>query len=257
MKLLSWNIAAGHIFKKNISNALHHENYDIEDLNYFIDEIKKTDADVVFLQETHSEGEKSQGKIIAEKLSYQFYREHAYGKSHIEKGKQLTLVTLSRYPILSAFFHALPNPNLTIQRPNGEQWVTLNMGFLVTEVTIHNIKVNFANCHLIPLHYFKRHFAEPDFQYMRDDLTEFLNNLAQKPAIAGGDYNYADLKQIIPSAFSHNLYNEAFTKTETAPGKGQQDHIIFTSQWNLDNVLLEKVKADHYKCIIEVSLNDE
>lgn len=257
MKLLSWNIAAGHIFKKNISNALHHENYDVEDLNYFVNEIKKADAEVVFLQETHSDSEKSQGKIFAEKLSYQFYREHSYGKSHIEKGQQLTLVTLSRYPIQSSFFHGLPNPNLTIQRPNGEEWVTLDMGFLVTEISMHNTSVNFANCHLIPLHYFKRHFAEPDFQNMRDDLSEFLTTLAQKPAIAGGDYNYADLEQIIPSVFTDNLFTEAFVKTETAPGKGQQDHIIFTPQWNLDTVLLEKVHADHYKCIIEVSLKNE
>jgi endonuclease/exonuclease/phosphatase family metal-dependent hydrolase len=257
MKILSWNIAGAHKFSRKISNALHHKNYDKEDLDYFLDEIKKTDADIVLLQEAHSLNDWSQGKIFAEKLSYPYIKEYVYGKSAVKAGFQMTLVTMSKYPIQFSYFHAVPNPHLTVKRPNGEDWITLDMGFLVTEILFGNVSVYVANCHLVPFHYYERSFAEPAFQQIRDDISSLLITLAKKPCIAGGDYNYEDLRSMLLQVFIDKLYEEAFEKTETAPGKGQQDHILFSNHWNLGKVEIEKRQADHYKCIVEVILANE
>jgi endonuclease/exonuclease/phosphatase family metal-dependent hydrolase len=254
MKLLSWNIGGAHVFNRKISNALNDKNYGDEDVEYFSKQIKEIQADVVLLQEAHSSENNSQGKVFAEKIAYPYSREHSYGNSHIKKGQQLTLVTLSKYPIQHSYFHTLPNPGLKVQRINGEDFITLDMGFLVTEVLINNRKVNLANCHLIPFQYFNRHFSEPDFQNMRDDLSLFLKKLTEHPSIVGGDFNYAHLEEVVPSVFLDKLYSEAFVDTETAPGKGQQDHILFTKDWNLDAVRTEKLQADHYQCIAEIAL---
>jgi endonuclease/exonuclease/phosphatase family metal-dependent hydrolase len=255
MKILSWNIAGAHIFTHPISQALNNKNYEHEDIAYFLKHIKATKADIILLQEAHSEEEESQGKIFAKKLSYPYVKEQIYGKSHITSGQQLTLVTLSKYPISSSYFHLLPNPKLTTVRENGEEWETLDTGFLVTEIDFDNQKVHIANCHLVPYHYFHRNFSEQSFQYIRDDITHLLTKLAEKPSIVGGDFNYADLTEVLPSIGS--VYEEAFVKRETAPGKGQQDHVLFTRQWQLNDVQLKRLKADHFQCIVEVSLRHE
>ncbi len=254
MRVLSWNIAGGHTFSGSISDAM---TYEEENLDYFIYQIKNTDADIVFLQETHATEKTSQGQIITKRLAYKYFREHTYIKSHIKKDSQLTLATLSKYPIHSSYFHAAPNPNLTIKRPNGQRWVTYDMGFLVTEMSFNDRKVNFANCHFLPFHYFKRDFLEPAFQNIRENISSFLIRAAEKPSIFGGDYNYSDLRKIVQGVFTNSLYKDAFANVDTTPGKGQQDHILYSHQWNLVGFQVEKVTADHYKCIADFTLDAE
>ncbi|MDO8655329.1 MAG: endonuclease/exonuclease/phosphatase family protein, partial [bacterium] len=70
MKVVSWNIAGGHIFTGKIADA---SSYEEENLEYFIDILRERNADIVLLQESHTPikgGEKSQGTLIAEELGY-------------------------------------------------------------------------------------------------------------------------------------------------------------------------------------------
>jgi len=249
MKIVSWNIAGAHTFVGGLEDAL---SYEGEDIKYFIKQLRKSDADVVCLQEVHiplNQKGFSQPDIIANNLGYRFVETHIYGsKSHIKSGQQLALSTLSRIPVEKSYFHKLPNPNLKIKRPNGDVWVSFDVGFLVSELNYNGRKIYVLNTHLVPFHHFERDFCEPVFKHIRDDISDFLLGLSKEPTVVVGDFNFADLKKLIPKVFANGQYREAFENIETTPGRGQQDHILFSSQFDPGAFEVNVERADHYLC---------
>jgi hypothetical protein len=107
---------------------------------------------------------------------------------------------------------------------------------------------------MVPFHYFKRDFIESEFEPIRRSIAEFYKSLANKPTIAGVDFNYNDLKKLLPQIFEDDLYREAFEGIETAPGRGQQDHILFSKDWRFEKYEVRKVTADHFICIADLEL---
>lgn len=249
MRIASWNIAGGHTLINN-----EHMNY-FEQLDYFIDELKKIDADIICLQEAHTsvDGKEIQAKIIADKLGYRHVENQPYKAktSHIKDNYFLSISTISKLPISQSTFFELPNPNLKIQRPNGDMWITLNAGFLMVEINYEGKKVNIANTHLVPLHYFKKDYMEEDFKNIREEISKLLINLSKTPTVIAGDFNFADMKSLLPDIFKDNLYHDAFQKN-TTPEKGQQDHILFSNHWQLKSADIKKGNADHYLCVADV-----
>src|SRR3989338_9456032 len=145
MKLICWNIAGGHMFRESLEDAI---SYDEENLEYFIEKLRDENADIVVLQEAHTplaKEELAQSEIIAKQLGYSFTANHPYGRSHIKSGQQLSLSTLSKFPIIHSNFHKIPNPGLSIVRPNGDKWVSFDVGFLVCEIDYNGALINIAN----------------------------------------------------------------------------------------------------------------
>ena len=240
MKVATWNIAGGHLLTEFVKDAA---GYEKEDLDYFIGELKSLNADIICLQEAHTSKDNQyiQGKIIADKLGYQ-YVNHPYkaGESHIKKGHFLSLSILSKYPILKSYFRENPNPNLRSERSDGSVWITLDAGFLVAEVEYEGKQINIANTHLVPLHYFKSNYMEARHDAIRTFISDFLLNLNSSPSLVLGDFNFADLKKMLPKIFSN--YKQAFVQ-ETTPAKGQQDHILYSNAWKLLNIEVRKVSG--------------
>lgn len=254
MKFLCWNIAGAYTFTGSIGDAL---SYDKEDLGYFIGEIKNTEAEVIILQEAHIPNDEimmAHAKEIADSIGYQYSITHPYGNSHIKKGHQLALATISKYPITRSYFHLLPNPKLKVVRPNGDEWVSLEVGFHIAEIEYLGKKINVANCHLVPLHYFGREYMEKEFEHIRNDVSNLALSLSKDPTIFAGDFNFNDLSLLLPQVFKDGIYKEAFVGMETTPGKGQQDHVLYSNHWKMSEYKVGKVKADHYQCIVDLSL---
>jgi endonuclease/exonuclease/phosphatase family metal-dependent hydrolase len=256
MRFASWNIAGGHTFRKSLEDAI---SYEEENLQYFIDELNKVDADVVVLQEAHTPDdakEKNQSALIAEMLGYAVAGNHPYShRSHIKNGNKLTLATLTKHPVVSSNFHQLPNPKLTVTRPDGDVWMSFDVGFLNNIIEYRGAQINISNGHMVPFHYFKRDFSEPEFQPVRDSILELYRLLAHNPTLAGVDFNYHDLQKLLPALFENHLYDEAFVGIETTPGRGQQDHVLFSNHWKLKKAEVRKVTADHFICIADFDLN--
>lgn len=258
MKIVSWNIAGGHTFLGGAENV---RSYEKEDLDYFINILKEVGADVVCLQETHTptDGKPYHAQVIAQELGYGDFINHTLTEreSHIKEGYYSSISTLSRFPIKTSRFHALPNPNLTITRPNGELWISYTEGILLGEINYNGVGVNIANILLIPFHYFERDFAEPEFNNIREEIVRVLLSLLDKPVLAIGDYNLDNLKKYFPELFENKKYIEAFENIETAPGRGQQDHILYSHQWSLKEYGVNKeVNADHYLCSATLDLKE-
>lgn len=254
MKIVSWNIAGGHTFSGTVEDAL---NYDRENLKHFELQIKQINPDIIGLQEAHThdtDDEQTHVNILAKNLGYKNFANHPYGRSHIKAGNRLSLATLSRFPIINSFFHQLPNPNLTIKRSNGDTWVTFDVGFLISMISYNGQQIVVMNCHLAPFHYFGREYDEPEFQNIRDDITELFISFSDKPTLVLGDFNYANLRKILPEVFEQQNYEEAFENVETTPGKGQQDHILFTKHWKLEKYEIKKANSDHHMCTADFDL---
>jgi endonuclease/exonuclease/phosphatase family metal-dependent hydrolase len=255
MKLVCWNIAGGHIFRETLEDAI---SYEEENLDYFIEKLRSENADVIVLQEAHTPINKEdlgQCEVIAQRLDYSFTANHTYGLSHIKSGNQLSLSTLSRYPIVHSVFHKLPNPGLSVIRPNGDSWASFDVGFLVCETDFNGTLINIANGHMVPFHYYKRDFSEPDFQNVRSAISELCVTLSEKPTLVGADFNYNDVSSLLPELFKDNTYREAFVDIETTPGRGQQDHMLYSKQWHFESCEVKKVEADHFLCSMEVALS--
>lgn len=254
MKILSWNIAGAHTLKEQTDDGVLYEE---ENLKYFIQGIIDTQAEMIGLQESHTnfdDRNNAHANLIAKKLRYKYYNNQIYGKSHIKEKNWLSLSNISKYKIIKYYFHKLPNPNLSVLRKDGNTWTTLDVGFLISEIKYNNKKINFVNGHMIPFHYYKRDFLEPDFKNIRNSITNLFLSLFNNPTIIVADFNYNDLIKLIPGIFEDKLYTEVFTCVETTPRRGQQDHILFSNHWNMLNYEVKKMNADHYQCIADVML---
>ncbi len=246
MKIVTWNIAGAHTVKSN-----KFLDYEKENLNYFIEHLQETRADIVLLQETHvsiDQSELNQSEIIAKNLGYQYVVDHVYGgKSHIKKGQQLALSIISKHKILDSQFFKLPNPKLKIKRPNGDIWISFDVGFLSIKVKDEKDTINISNTHLVPFHHFQRDFAELEFAEVRESISNFLRKLSNNPTIVGGDFNFSKLRELLPRVFDNNKFQEAF-ETDTTPVSGQQDHILFSNHFILKDFEIKKLKVDHFLC---------
>ena len=252
MKVVSWNIAGCHKFEGRIEDA---SDYGEQDFMYFAKILRDTHADFIGLQEafTSVDGKVSQTEQLAQELDYKNWQNHPYGDAHYKGHNKLSLGNLHNFQLIKSYYHILPNPKVSILRPNGQTWVSFDVGFLVSVIKYQNQEINIANCHLVPLHYFKKDFADQEFDSVKKDLVDFALSLTSNPTILLGDFNYADLEKVAPNLFSAG-YKDAFTNTETAPGKGQQDHIIFSNHWTLDDWKVQKHEADHYLCEADLNL---
>ena len=248
MRIASWNIAEGHTFSGSVETA---HQYEERNLSYFVDELSAVGPNLIALQEATTpkpgSAEISQPDFIAKGLGLNFVESAVYGPSFIEKGDSTSLGNLCEYEIVKSNFHKLPNPGLTVTRPNGDVWVSF-----VTEVKFNNEKVNFVNGHMVPFHHFNRKFSEDQFSGIREDVTEFLVGVSDRPTIIACDFNYGALTKLLPGLFARDLYREAFSGVETALGRGQQDHVLLSKHWSLKSTEIKKLQTDHCLCIVNV-----
>lgn len=256
MKVATWNVGGCHLF--NGESKDNTSVYNDLDLAYFANVIKTTNADCIGLQETLTNTKnlnKNQMQDLAKILNYHWHTNRAciLKESHIEPSAFMSLGSLSKLPVIKTYYKILTNPNLKITRPNGEIWITLDSIFEVLEIQYKNHIINFANCHLIPLHYFNKNYQDKEFYNLISETELFFLQLSSKPTIVLGDFNFDDLQKIYPSIFKNNLYNETF-KRDTTPYKGQQDHILYSNHWKMADYRITKHKSDHYLCEAEINL---
>lgn len=256
MRILSWNIGEAHVFDGRTEDG---KSYGGEDVEYFLNESEKVGARIISLQETpdpFQEDEISFSEKLGEKSGYFVSGDFHYGKSHINPGNWHSLSILSKERMDNVQFHKLPNPGLRRHWENGDVWVTFDVGFLSCMTNVEGVKVRVLNCHLVPFHYFERDAMDPEFDFIRETVSNSILRYKDEPTLILGDFNYHDLDKMFPAVFREGNFFEVFTEEETAPGRGQQDHILFSRHWELNGYELRKLRADHYQCIADVSLKN-
>ena len=113
-------------------------------------------------------------------------------KSWVVEGKFYGLAIFSRFPFLDHNVEKLPNPNLTITKPNGDFWYTHDKVFQKAVLDVNGIAIQIINLHAFPFYAFNRRIDEPDFDAFRNHMAHRLIE-TDLPLIICGDFNNKDV----------------------------------------------------------------
>ena len=172
IKTIQWNIG-GAIIREEGSPVDDQKSYRINDLAYIVSTIKNYNPDIITFQETHENANLVQAKAIAEELSYNYYFNDIYDKSHLEDGQGLGQSIISRFPLSNHIFEFFLNPKLELIRPNGERWLTHNKGVSSVDAILSNgLNLTVKTFHTIP---FRKYGVDPLGQNMCEAMRDMNN----------------------------------------------------------------------------------
>ncbi|MBI2410664.1 MAG: endonuclease/exonuclease/phosphatase family protein [Candidatus Kerfeldbacteria bacterium] len=249
MKIATWNIGSGFISRDQ-------KKFDHQDLNYFIEELRKQNADVICLQEVNTPAEhpkQTQSHDIADALGFSHIAAQVMHPNHLQPGNELSVAVLSRFPVLSTEYVTVPNPGIFATGSNGARWISFDKGFLFCDINMEGKTVRVASGHMLPFHKFKRNFLENEFTHIRTAIAEIIFEHSTLPLVIGADMNFADVHALVPQLFESG-FTDLF-QTDTTPDYGQCDHLIVSKEWKAQSWQVIPGNADHYLCIAEIQLN--
>jgi exonuclease III len=90
VRIVTWNIAGGCKIGREAFN--YHE----EDIDYFVDQLAKLNADVICLQESHTNDHRSLAEVIAKALGGYKVADAPLSPSHINPDYQLAIAILGK-----------------------------------------------------------------------------------------------------------------------------------------------------------------
>ncbi len=248
MRIATWNIG-GSFISSDQKNK-----YDLENIDYFIDELKSINPDIVCFQEIHVSKKNDQPKIIANALDFKYFKTFSIADSHLKNNEKLSISIISRFQIVSSKFNMLSNPNLQfIWR--GKKAFSHDKGFLEAVVNYNGIDIRILSGHMIPFRKFGKNFLDGKFKEIRNQIEKIiLNN--EMPEIICADMNFdGEIDKLIPNVFGNGFKFILGDKSTTPKGK-KYDKIIISKEWKSANSNIIEGKADHFLCFADVELND-
>ncbi len=237
-----------------ISSGQKHE-YGIEDINYFIHELKSINPDIVCFQEIHVSGKNNQPRIIADSLCFQNVTTYSIANSHLKDGEKLSISIISRFPIVSSKFNILPNPNLTFIW-KGEKAFSHDKGFLEAIVDYKGTNIRILSGHMVPFGKFGKSFLDDEFKEIRSQIEKIILH-EKMPEIVCADMNFDEkIDKLIPNVFD-NDFKFILKEGPTTPEGRKYDKIIASKEWKSVGSEIVKGRTDHFLCFADVELNDK
>jgi len=244
MRIATWNIGGGFI-----SSSQKHK-FDLENIDYFINELQKIKPDIVCFQEIHVSENNNQPKMIAEALGFEFAEFESIADSHLKDGEKLSIAIISKYPIISSKFNILPNPHLEFIW-NGKKEFSHNKGFLEVEINYQGTTVRVLSGHMVPFHKFEKDFLADEFKGIRKKIEEIICH-GKMPTVIGADMNFEDIHKLIPEVFEQG-FKCILNNIPTTPEDRRYDKIIVSNDWIFTDSKIIQGKADHYLCFADIS----
>ena len=245
MRVATWNIGGGFISSEQ------KREFDVEDIGYFIDELKKIQPDIICFQEIHVSENNDQPKMIANALDFAFYKTESIADSHLKDGEKLSIAIISKYPIISSKFSKLPNPNLEFIW-NGKKVFSHDKGFLETVIDYKEINARVLSGHMIPFRKFEKNFLADEFSNIRDEIERIICH-DKIPTIIGADMNFEDIYQLTPNVFRQG-FKFILSNEPTTPKNRRYDKIIISNDWIFADTKIIQGRADHYLCFADIDL---
>lgn len=253
IRTVQWNIGGAHI-RTAEDDPVKSESYVHEDISYVIKYLKNCSADIITLQETHADNLGSQATTISEQLGLPYFVNDAYDKSHIDTSQKLCQSIISRFPIEQHTFSLLYNPRYRRVMKTGIEWVSHDKGLSTAVVNLGESKMTIQTLHLIPFHIFDADLESEEGKKMRESI-EILIAKEGKPYLLQGDFNYADVNELLPSIFSGELH-ELAKGAPTTPKNKIYDHVFFRGMKENSMPIIDiDVLTDHYPMIASFKLD--
>ncbi len=222
MRIATWNINGGH----GLVSTNPRKYVDTENLDYFLEHLTTLDADILCLQEVHTNPNSSQTKLIAEALGYHYTFETVASASHIDPSYQLANAILSKQPFKTTKAVRLPQPEFLLELPllsNGQRAEIHDKYLQITEFETFTL----ANVHTLPLHVLGSSYdSENGKHFAREVEKVFLEHLTS-PLIFCGDFNYQNVTSLYPRLFDKLSLVDALPSQPSLPNfDGRIDYIL-------------------------------
>lgn len=244
LNFATWNIGGGILW----------ESYQIdgkENIPYYAKIINKYSPDILCLQEAHSYGSAwSQANILAEQCGYSYVENQPISPSHLKENAELSLSTLSKFPIISTQYTVFENPHLKTIWPNGVSWNLYDKWFLTSEIDFHGVRITIINVHFFPFHYFWASAEEWRFSHILDPLRNILTMREKSPTLLGMDFNHPNITLLN----KNTPYQNSFSLS-TTPKWVQQDFILYNSYFSLLSAQVLPTESDHHFCTCTFSFD--
>lgn len=245
MKIVSWNIAGGRKI-----NTLKHFDYGEEDLGYFADKLNSVGADVVCLQETHTDSTRSVAKELAKMLKMDYVFDSPASISHIDKNSFLGNSILSKFHIDNPRTTIYPYPDFELVWKDGR--VADRHDKLLQIVKTNGTYI--ANTQLLPIGLFGYTYNDQNVEIYAREIEKALIGIPS-PAIFCGDFSgdFANdlVEDVFKNLFTENKFADAIRQItrplKDRPGR-QTDHIYFSPQFTLIGSGVIQTQTDHFLC---------
>lgn len=252
IKIASWNIAGGHSI-----SSLQQFDYTPEDLNYFIEQLREVDADVVCLQESHTseDDSNSNAHTIAAALGYPYVLNSPSSPSHIEEGYKLSTAILSKIPFSEERAILYPYPSAPLFWKDGRAAASRHEKNLQI-VRTKNFSI--ANNQMLPIHLFGLSYEDGgEGSELARGINETMTASVAPPILWCGDFNFENPLSIYPHLNTLRLA-EALPDKDTRPSVGgakkRTDHIFYSPEFSFVASDVITVNSDHYLCWAEFEM---
>lgn len=174
----------------------------------------------------------------------------ATSKSWVIEEKDYGLAVFSRFPIIDYNVVLLPNPKLTVTRPNGDIWHTHDKVCQKLVVDVDGQHVQIVNLQSFPFHHFNRRIDEDEFKEFRKIFKNLILD-RNIPCIVTGDFNnlHVELDQAFPEFFIEGNLASVVTVSETILNQmgdpNQIDHILLSKHFEIIETKQEFKLSDH------------
>jgi len=252
IKVASWNIAGGYPI-----NSLDQFDYSEENINYFSNELKKLNPDIICLQESHTsiDGKRVIAEEIAKNLEMNYVFNISCSPSHINDQYQLSLSIISNKELKDQKIFWFPDPSVELFFSDGKKAITHKKALQIIRVDDFYI----ANNQMLPVTLFGYSYDDKSEGHkLAEGINEVMKNIKQ-PVVWCGDFNFSDPKKIYKTINDLNL-NEALPDKPTRPLKSGEkktpDHIFYSSDFKLITSDVVTTNSDHYLCFSEFEISN-
>ncbi|MEU7633826.1 alanine racemase [Nocardia sp. NPDC049220] len=188
LRVVTWNIAGGRRVLSYDSNKPF--DYSEVDLPYFVEQLRRIDADVICLQETEIGPDGSTAQQLAAMLGYRYVYETDMSPSHMDTSKRLGIAVLSRLPIQDAESHRLPPPQfeLKVRAERVQPYARFAQVVRVAGIPVGNVSP-------MPLHVFKDEagkrytYESGEGAIFAKEIGRTVTAMLRGPGIWAGDTN--------------------------------------------------------------------
>ena len=246
---MTWNINGG--YSLNPRNPKELLGY--EDLDYFTDQLRQINADVVCLQEVHVSAERSQAHEIARSLGYTAVFQSIASESHIDSSYHLANTILAKQPFQTTHAVTLPRPHFPLALPTLASGKRATVHDKVLQVVQLN-GLTLTNTHLLPLPFLGERWNSQEGRALASATAKVFEVELQTPLVLCGDFNYPDLADLMPDLLKAlNLIDVLSDEPSQPHTDTRVDYILVSSELTPDSSEILRCFTDHFPCTAVLS----
>lgn len=244
IRIATWNITAA--LKARSAKA--HDYEDHESLEYFADQLRLVDADVICLQATQMNEDDSMAQRLAKMLGMQFIDETIGFPSYFDPLDNLNIAVLSKQPFANTMAVKLPKPEFPlVSQASGKTAMPADRYLQIVDFDEFKI----ANVWLEPLSPYGYNYLDGEGAAFATALDTTMSNKLQQPLLFAADFNCPDPLAALPQVAANFQLSEALPDEPTKLNGKPSDHILYSPEWHSVDAGVIKTQSDHFLCWAE------